>query len=131
LERGTYGVENQYVRAVRASGNLPAQQIIAEVFEAAPRKWRGLGNLAESGFALRASYAAYDAEKRFAIGDLTADEPLDCISGLILQGLKKPTECPNFSTRCTPDTPMGATMVSSEGACAAYYRYRSGARVTE
>jgi hydrogenase expression/formation protein HypD len=131
LERGPIKVENQYVRAVHPSGNVEARRIIGEVFEAVPRKWRGLGTLAQSGLGLRPDYASYDAETRFAVAGITADEPPECIAGLVLQGLKKPAECPAFATRCTPETPMGATMVSSEGACAAYYRYRKSARAKE
>jgi hydrogenase expression/formation protein HypD len=131
LERGAYEVENQYVRAVHPSGNVEAQRIIAEVFEVVPRKWRGLGTLAQSGLGLRSRYASYDAETRFDVAEIAAEEPAECIAGLVLQGLKKPVECPAFATRCTPETPMGATMVSSEGACAAYYRYRNSARARE
>jgi hydrogenase expression/formation protein HypD len=124
LERGTFAVENQYARSVRPEGNQPAQRIIAEVFEVVPRKWRGLGAIDQSGLALRSRYADFDAEKRFAVDHLAAEEPRECISGLILQGLKSPNECAAFGTRCTPETPLGATMVSAEGTCAAYYRYR-------
>ncbi|MBI5669253.1 MAG: hydrogenase formation protein HypD [Chloroflexi bacterium] len=124
LEEGRAEVENQYVRAVRRQGNLSAQQIIREVFEVVPRKWRGIGSIPQSGLGLRAAYAEYDAEKRFGLGELTVEEPPECISGLVLQGVKKPNQCPVFGTLCTPEHPLGATMVSSEGACAAYYRYR-------
>jgi hydrogenase expression/formation protein HypD len=125
LEEGRAEVENQYARAVRPEGNLPAQRLIQEVFRVIPRKWRGLGEIAESGFGLATPFAAYDAELKFGVAAYKADEPAECISGQILQGLKKPHECPAFGTRCTPERPLGATMVSSEGACAAYYRYRS------
>ncbi len=124
LERGTFAVENQYVRSVRPGGNPHARQIISEVFEVVPRKWRGLGSIDRSGLTLRQSYAEFDAERRFAVEHIAPEEPRQCISGLILQGLKNPTECPAFGAACTPETPLGATMVSSEGACAAYYRYR-------
>ncbi len=124
LEEGRGEVENQYARAVRRAGNVPAQQLIREVFEIVPRKWRGVGEIPESGLALRAPYRALDAETRFGVADRHMDEPPECISGLIMQGLNKPHECPAFATRCTPEHPLGATMVSSEGACAAYYRYR-------
>jgi hydrogenase expression/formation protein HypD len=95
-----------------------------EVFHVVPRKWRGVGEIAQSGLALRPAYAAFDAEQRFGLSTYTAEESAECMSGLVLQGLKKPDECPAFGTRCTPEHPLGATMVSSEGACAAYYRYR-------
>jgi hydrogenase expression/formation protein HypD len=124
LEEGRAEVENQYARAVRKEGNLPAQNLIREVFRVVPRKWRGMGEIPQSGLGLRENYAEYDAELRFGISDQTAEEPSECISGLVLQGVKKPHECPAFGSRCTPELPLGATMVSSEGACAAYYRYR-------
>ncbi len=124
LEAGRAEVQNQYARSVRKQGNQPAQQLIREVFEVVPRKWRGVGAIPQSGLGLRAAYAAYDAEKRFGVAHRQVEEPAECISGLVLQGLKKPHECPAFGTRCTPEHPLGATMVSSEGACAAYYRYR-------
>ncbi len=126
LEEGRAEVENQYARAVRPAGNLPAQQLIREVFEVVPRKWRGVGEIPQSGLGLRPAYHAFDAERRFGVADQTIDEPAACISGLIMQGLKKPHECPAFAGECTPEHPLGATMVSSEGACAAYYRYRRG-----
>lgn len=124
LEEGRHVVENQYSRSVRESGNSQAMKVIQEVFEITPRKWRGIGEIPESGLSLRKKYAPYDAEKIFGVADHTAEESAECVSGLILQGLKKPNECPAFGTRCTPEKPLGATMVSSEGACAAYYRYR-------
>jgi hydrogenase expression/formation protein HypD len=124
LEEGRAEVENQYARSVQPGGNTHAATKVREVFEVVPRKWRGIGTIAESGLALRAEYRGHDAEQRFAVADLGAEESSECISGLILQGLKKPPECPAFGTRCTPEWPLGATMVSSEGACAAYYRYR-------
>ena len=124
LEEGRAAVENQYARSVRREGNLPAQKLIREVFRVVPRKWRGIGEIPRSGLGLQEAYAGFDAETRFGVADHTADEPSECISGLILQGIKKPHECPAFGTRCTPERPLGATMVSSEGACAAYYHYR-------
>lgn len=126
LEAGQAQVENQYARSVRPQGNEVAQQLIREVFTVVTRSWRGLGEIAASGLALRDAYADFDALKRFAVGssNSTAIAATECISGLILQGVKKPVECPAFGTRCTPDRPLGAPMVSSEGACAAYYRYR-------
>ena len=124
LEQGRAEVENQYARAVRAKGNEPAQQIIREVFRVIPRKWRGVGEIPQSGFGLTEKYEGFDAEQRFGVADYRAEESSECISGLILQGVKRPHECPAFGTRCTPEHPLGATMVSNEGACAAYYRYR-------
>jgi len=123
LEEGRAEVENQYRRAVRREGNRPARQRIAEVFEVAPRKWRGIGEIPSSGLRLRAQYRAFDAEERFQVGAGAVQESGECIAGLVLQGLKRPFECPAFGTRCTPETPLGAPMVSSEGACAAYYLY--------
>lgn len=124
LEEGRAEVENQYTRSVRKEGNQPAQQLIREVFRIVPRKWRGVGEIPGSGLGLREEYAGFDAERRFGVADYSTEESSECISGLILQGLKKPHECPAFGTRCTPEHPLGATMVSSEGACAAYHRYR-------
>ena len=124
LEQGRSEVENQYRRSVRREGNRPARELISRVFRMVPRKWRGIGEIPRSGLALQPLYAGFDAETRFGVADRTADESPDCISGAILQGLKKPFECPAFGTGCTPEHPLGATMVSSEGACAAYYRYR-------
>ena len=124
LEEGRAEVENQYARAVRREGNIPAIQIMREVFRIIPRKWRGIGEIPESGLGLAEKYAAYDAETKFDLGDYTVEEDSECISGLVLQGLKQPSECPAFGGRCTPEHPLGATMVSSEGACSAYYRYR-------
>jgi hydrogenase expression/formation protein HypD len=124
LEEGRAEVENQYSRTVRKEGNVPAQQLIREIFHVVPRKWRGVGVIPQSGLGLQEKYRGYDAEMRFGIADHTVEEPAECISGLILQGIKKPVECPAFGCRCTPEHPLGATMVSSEGACAAYYHYR-------
>jgi len=124
LEEGRAEVENQYSRAVRREGNLAAQRLIREVFRVVPRKWRGIGEIPRSGLALSEAYAAFDAETRFGVADHTAEESPECISGRILQGLSKPHDCTAFGTRCTPEHPLGATMVSSEGACAAYFRYR-------
>ena len=124
LESGRAEVENQYSRAVRPEGNAPAQQLIREVFRVVPRKWRGVGEIPKSGLGLADKYTGFDAERRFGVAELRVDEPSECLSGLVLQGQIKPHECPAFGTRCTPEHPLGATMVSSEGACAAYYRYR-------
>lgn len=124
LEEGRAEVENQYSRSVRREGNRTAQQIMGEVFRVIPRRWRGIGDIAESGFGLSEAYAEIDAEYRF--GPVVADHETagECISGLVLRGERKPTDCPAFGGRCTPERPLGVTMVSSEGACAAYYRYR-------
>jgi hydrogenase expression/formation protein HypD len=124
LESGRAEVENQYVRAVRPEGNAVAIRQIAEVFEPADRKWRGIGEIPQSGLVLRPPYAEFDAERRFDLGQITAEEPAECIAGQILQGRAMPRDCPVFGVRCTPERPLGAPMVSSEGACAAYYRYR-------
>jgi hydrogenase expression/formation protein HypD len=123
LEEGRHEVENQYSRAVRREGNRPAQDRIAEVFEIAPRQWRGLGEIPASGFQLRGRFQKHDANLRFPFSGEPARESPECISGLILQGIKKPHECPAFAVKCTPEDPLGAPMVSSEGACAAYYHY--------
>ena len=130
LEAGRAEVENQYTRSVRREGNLPAQDLVAEVFEVVPRKWRGIGEIPRSGWGLRAAYAAFDAERRFGVAAYTAEEDTECISGLVLRGVSKPHDCPAFGTRCTPERPLGAPMVSTEGACAAYFRYRLVSRET-
>ena len=124
LEQGRTEVENQYARSVRREGNLIAQQSINEVFRVTPRQWRGLGEIPQSGLGLQEKYATFDAERRFNLADRQIDEPAECISGQILRGIKKPRECPAFGVRCVPEHPLGAPMVSSEGACAAYYHYR-------
>ena len=124
LEAGRAELENQYSRSVLAAGNVPARKIMHEVFEVCDRKWRGIGAIPQSGYRLRPEFAAYDAEQRFGLHEAGVEEPAECISALVLQGKKKPHDCTAFSTRCTPQTPLGAPMVSSEGACAAYYRYR-------
>jgi hydrogenase expression/formation protein HypD len=124
LESGRAEVENQYSRSVRREGNQPAQELLKKVFQVVPRKWRGIGEIPQSGLGLAPTYAAFDAEKKFGLAGRQVDEPAECIAGLILQGLKRPHECGAFGTKCTPEHPFGATMVSSEGACAAYYRYR-------
>jgi len=124
LEDGRAEAENQYVRSVAREGNAPARRIMEQVFEVADRKWRGIGDIGQSGYRLRPEFAMHDAEKVFDLGTVTAEEPAECISALVLQGLKKPPDRSAFGTRCTPETPMGAPMVSTEGACAAYYVYR-------
>ena len=125
LEDGRYDIENQYTRVVKAEGNIPAQKIIYDVFEITDRKWRGIGIIPGSGYKLSEKYRAYDASLKFKVGHIESQESSVCISGIILQGLKKPPQCPAFGKECTPEHPLGATMVSSEGACAAYYRYHS------
>jgi hydrogenase expression/formation protein HypD len=124
LGAGEAKLENQYARSVSYQGNLPAQKIMSEVFEIADQKWRGIGPIPRSGLRLRDEFAAYDAGRVFELEDFTVDEPAECISAEILRGLKRPTQCPAFGMRCTPENPLGAPMVSSEGACAAYYQYR-------
>ncbi len=123
LESGRHEVENQYSRAVRREGNRLAQDRIAEVFEIAPRQWRGLGEIPGSGLRLRERFRAFDADQKFPASAEPVRESPECIAGLILQGLKKPQECAAFGVKCTPENPLGAPMVSSEGACAAYYHY--------
>jgi len=124
LESGRAEVENQYRRAVRQEGNQPAQQLIRTVFQVVPRQWRGVGEIPRSGLGLSEAYTAFDAVRKFGVAGMRMPEPSECLSGLVLQGKIKPHECPAFGSRCTPEHPLGATMVSSEGACAAYYRYR-------
>jgi len=123
LEAGRYEVENQYRRVLDRAGNRPAQQLIFEVFEISDRKWRGVGAIPKSGYRLRWEYRDHDAERLFEVEDIQTNESPVCISGLVLRGVKKPTDCPAFGTECTPQRPLGATMVSGEGACAAYYSY--------
>ena len=123
LEDGEIGVRNQYARAVQRGGNRPAQELMMRVFEVAERKWRGIGSIPRSGLALRKEFARYDALLRFDVGALTAEEPAACLAGDVLRGIRKPAECPAFGSACTPERPLGAPMVSSEGACAAYYHF--------
>jgi len=124
LEGGDARVENQYVRSVTYNGNERAQELVREVFEIADQKWRGIGMIPKSGLRLSEAYADFDANRIFDLDLITAEEPAECISAQVLQGLRKPTDCPAFAIRCTPENPLGAPMVSSEGACAAYYHYR-------
>ena len=112
------------MRSVTREGNTAARNRRFEVFEIGDRKWRGIGPIPASGYRLRAEYAAFDAERRFHVQATRVEEPSECIAARVLQGLAKPIDCPAFGTRCTPQTPLGAPMVSSEGACAAYYRFR-------
>jgi hydrogenase expression/formation protein HypD len=123
LEEGRSTVENQYSRVLDRAGNLPAQTLINKVFEVSDRKWRGIGNIPMSGYRLRDEFARHDAEKLFNVAAIATLEPEICISGEILRGIKKPHDCPAFGTLCSPQHPLGATMVSAEGACAAYYAY--------
>jgi hydrogenase expression/formation protein HypD len=123
LESGRAEVENAYARAVAPQGNLPAQRILQEVFEIPDRTWRGIGEIPASGWQLRAPYREFDAAIRYGVGEIRTQESSLCHSGEVLQGLIKPNQCPAFGTACTPRKPLGATMVSSEGACAAYYQY--------
>jgi hydrogenase expression/formation protein HypD len=129
LEDGRAEVENAYGRAVGAKGNSGARDVIRTVFRVVDQKWRGLGQIAESGLGLAEAYEEFDAERRFPVAHIQVAESPDCLSGLVLQGLLKPSACPAFGVRCTPERPLGATMVSSEGACAAYYRYRNFAEL--
>ncbi|MEW6297463.1 MAG: hydrogenase formation protein HypD [Thermodesulfobacteriota bacterium] len=123
LESGRACAENQYVRAVRPQGNRPAQELVSAVFEVCDRKWRGIGTIPASGYRLRDEFRDHDAERLFAVEAIDTTEPAACISGQILQGTKRPPDCAAFGTLCTPQHPLGATMVSAEGACAAYYLY--------
>jgi len=127
LEEGRAEVKNAYARAVRDEGNLHARRIVEQVFEITDRDWRGIGVIPESGLSVRKTYAAYDANLRFLLKPVSNTGASECISGEIMRGVKKPHDCPAFGTRCQPEHPLGAPMVSSEGACAAYFRYRGGA----
>lgn len=127
LEAGRAEVENAYARAVRDEGNLHARRIVEQVFEIADRDWRGIGVIPQSGLAVREAYAGYDANHRFPLKPAADNGVSECISGEIMRGVKKPHDCPAFGARCQPEHPLGAPMVSSEGACAAYFRYRGRA----
>ncbi|HWQ84442.1 MAG TPA: hydrogenase formation protein HypD [Anaerolineales bacterium] len=124
LEDGTVGVRNAYARLVSERGNQPAQAVINQVFMECDRNWRGIGMIPMSGWRLRPEFASFNAEVRFDVQDINSQESPLCMAGLVLQGLRKPSDCPAFGRQCTPETPLGATMVSAEGACAAYYRYK-------
>lgn len=124
LEAGEAALDNAYERVVGPLGNLPAQDMLAEVFDVCDRSWRGIGDIPLSGWRLSEPYAAFDAERRFDVSNVDPSEPEACRSGEVLQGLLKPTDCEAFGTTCTPRSPLGATMVSGEGACAAYFQYR-------
>jgi hydrogenase expression/formation protein HypD len=123
LEAGRAEVENQYARTVQREGNTIAKEIINGVFEVTDRKWRGIGAIPKSGYKIRYEFRDHDADRLFSVEEIATEESAACISGLVLRGLKKPCDCPAFGTMCTPRTPLGATMVSAEGACAAYYQY--------
>ena len=123
LEAGTFEVENQYPRVVQREGNRTAQDLVNKVFEVSDRKWRGVGSIPKSGYKLRYEFRDHDAERLFDVKEIDTQEPAICISGLVLRGVKKPHDCPAFGKECTPERPLGATMVSAEGACAAYYNY--------
>lgn len=124
LEEGRAEVENQYSRMIRPEGNPKAQELVQAIFEVVDRKWRGVGEIPRSGLGLRQEYAEFDAEKRFGLKEFVVPEPAECQAGLVLQGVLKPHECPAFGGKCTPEHPLGAPMVSSEGACSAYYKYK-------
>jgi hydrogenase expression/formation protein HypD len=123
LEAGESRLENAYARAVTRAGNRPAQAMLADVFESVDRGWRGIGVIPQSGWRLSAKYRQFDAELRFAVQEIATLESDLCHSGEVLRGRLKPNQCPAFGSLCTPRTPLGATMVSTEGACAAYYQY--------
>jgi hydrogenase expression/formation protein HypD len=123
LEEGRCEVENQYTRVVREEGNLKAIEVIREVFEVGDREWRGIGMIPNSGYKIKDKYRDFDAETKFGIDHIQVSESPDCIAGQILRGLKKPKDCSQFGKGCTPMNPLGAPMVSSEGACSAYYNY--------
>lgn len=124
LEEGRYEVQNQYARSVTRHGNLSAQRAVEEVFEVSDRKWRGIGNIPMSGMRINTEFAAFDAERFFGLKDHTVEESKECIAAQVLMGLKKPLDCPAFGTKCKPEQPLGAPMVSPEGACSAYYQYK-------
>jgi hydrogenase expression/formation protein HypD len=128
LEQGRAEAENAYGRVVTREGNRPAQAVIRQVFMPCDRKWRGVGTIPLSGWRLRPEFSEFDAEHRFPVGSIQPHESPLCIAGQILRGLKKPEQCPAFGVQCTPENPLGAPMVSSEGACAAYFRYRPSVR---
>jgi len=124
LEEGRAGVENQYARSVTRNGNVTAQQVVNRVFQRCDRAWRGIGMIPRSGLELRSEYATFDATQRFDVSHLIAEESPNCHAGEVLRGVLRPPDCPAFGVQCNPENPLGAPMVSSEGACAAYFRYR-------
>lgn len=123
LEKGEHRLENQYSRVVRPEGNPEARKVMEQVFEVSDREWRGIGTIPMSGYEVREAFAAYDADRKFNVSIEKVSESSECIAGLVLKGIKKPNECPQFGKKCTPQSPLGAPMVSSEGACAAYYHF--------
>src|SRR5262249_4413883 len=123
LESGKAEVENQYSRVITRDGNRPAQDLVNQVFEVCDRKWRGVGTIPKSGYKLCYEFRNHDAERIFQVEEIDTQESSLCISGLVLKGVKKPHDCPAFGKECNPDHPLGATMVSAEGACAAYFTY--------
>jgi hydrogenase expression/formation protein HypD len=123
LEKGEHRLENQYSRVVHPDGNPEARKVIDQVFEVSDREWRGIGNIPLSGYEVRAEFAAFDANKKFDVNIEKVPESAECIAGQVLKGIKKPHECPQFGKKCKPQSPLGAPMVSSEGACAAYYHF--------
>jgi hydrogenase expression/formation protein HypD len=123
LEKGISIVENQYSRSVRREGNRAAQELMHRIFQITDRSWRGIGTIPKSGYCVRSEYAMFDAEKKFDVAAIQTNESPLCIAGQVMQGLKKPLECSAFGIQCTPEHPLGAPMVSSEGACAAYFHY--------
>ena len=124
LEKGDKILENQYSRMVTEEGNVAAQKVISSVYKIVDMKWRGIGSIPNSGYKIVDEYSDFDAEKKFDMEEFTVNEPSECIAGMILQGKKKPLECSEFGNRCNPEHPLGAPMVSSEGACAAYFHYK-------
>ena len=131
LENGRYELENQYTRVVETEGNKNAINVIEEIFKVTNREWRGIGEIPKSGFSVKDEYSAYDVIKKFKITIAEAHEDPTCRSGDVMKGKIKPHQCPNFGTKCTPVKPLGAPMVSSEGACAAYYHFNSTADFAE
>jgi len=123
LEKGIYKLENQYARVVKEEGNIQAIKVIQKVFEIGDREWRGIGNIPDSGYKITKEFKDFDAELRFGIDNIIVAENSLCIAGDILRGLKKPVECPEFGKTCSPANPLGAPMVSSEGACSAYFNF--------
>jgi hydrogenase expression/formation protein HypD len=123
LEKGTFQVENQYSRVVKQEGNKAALEVIHKVFKVGNREWRGIGEIPNSGYVLTDEFIAYDAERKFGINNIKVKENEHCIAGEILKGIKKPHQCSQFGKTCNPSNPLGAPMVSSEGACAAYYHF--------
>jgi len=131
LEKGETTLENQYSRVVRTDGNLKAVKMIEEVFEIQNRVWRGIGEIPQSGYEVKPEYENFDANKKFDVNIVSAEEDSDCIAGQVLKGIKKPIECPQFGKKCKPEFPLGAPMVSSEGACAAYYHFHQASAALE